>query len=207
MTVGPLPSSDRSTHLRIVSLPQTFQSKALIPAQPDALWRIDSGVVRTLTWEEDGQVITLGFWGKGDVVGQPLSRKTPYQMECLTPVQVHELQSAEDYLQHALLLHAWRSEKLLSILHQSSVTERLQQLLEWLADQFGYPTPYGTLLKLALTHQDFADTIGATRVTITRLFKRLEKAGQLERFANGQTVRKYPQFGKLPRQSLLLKLL
>jgi len=207
MTGRPLPWGDRSTHLRVVSLPRTFQNKALIPPQMDTLWCIDTGVVRTVTWEEDGRVITLGFWGKGDVVGQPLSRKHPYQMECITPVQVHELQSPELYLQHALLVHAWRSEQLLSILHQPSTTERLLHLLEWLGDQFGQPTPHGTLLKLSLTHQDLADTISATRITVTRLLKRLEAEGKLERFVHNQTERKYPQFGKLPRQSLLLKML
>lgn len=125
--------------------------------------------------------MTLGFWGKGDIVGHPLSRMKPYQVECLTTVQISELPPESGYLQKALLTHVWKSEELLRIIHQSSIADRLLHLLLWLADQFGRPVISGTLLELRLTHQDLADTIGSTRVSVTRLLGQMEREGKIER--------------------------
>lgn len=158
-----------------------FKCKDLLPLKPETLWKIETGVVRSFTWDEEGRSVTLGFWGEGDVVGQPLSRMLPYQLECLTAVRVIDVRPEHDDLQQALLVHAWKSEALLKIIHQSSVLNRLLQLLEWLAGQFGQSIPQGTVLNLRLTHQDIADTIGATRVTVTRLLKQLEREGKIQR--------------------------
>ncbi|NEQ21593.1 MAG: Crp/Fnr family transcriptional regulator [Microcoleus sp. SIO2G3] len=152
-----------------------------MPLEPDTLWKIELGVVRSFTWDEEGRTVTLGFWGKGDVVGHLLSRMKPYQVECLTTVQISELSPENSYLQHALLVHAWRSEELLTIVHQPSIADRLVQLLLWLSNQFGQPVASGTLLELRLTHQDLADTIGSTRVTVTRLLNEMEREGKIER--------------------------
>lgn len=64
-----------------------FKRHDLIPLRKSLLWQIDSGVVRTLTWDEERAIATLGFWGSRDVVGQPLSQIDPYQIECLTSVE------------------------------------------------------------------------------------------------------------------------
>ncbi|WP_216351391.1 Crp/Fnr family transcriptional regulator [Leptolyngbya sp. 'hensonii'] len=148
----------------------------------DTLWKIESGVVRSLTWDAEGRTVTLGFWGKGDVVGHPLSRMNPYQVECLTTVQISEFAPENSYLQHALLVHAWKSEELLKIIHQPSISDRLFHLLLWLSEQFGKPVISGTLLELRLTHQDLADTIGSTRVSVTRLLGQMQREGKIERW-------------------------
>ncbi|TVQ11438.1 MAG: Crp/Fnr family transcriptional regulator, partial [Leptolyngbya sp. DLM2.Bin27] len=62
---------------------------------------------------------------------------------------------------------------------QGQVPQRLQQLLGWLALKFGRPTEQGRLIQLRLTHQDMADAIGTTRVTVTRLMQELERNGQI----------------------------
>jgi CRP-like cAMP-binding protein len=71
---------------------QVFSHRDLIPLQPNSLWRIERGVVRPLTWTETGTPVTLGYWGAGDVVGQPLSRISLYQIECLTSAEVSTTQ-------------------------------------------------------------------------------------------------------------------
>jgi CRP-like cAMP-binding protein len=169
------------TRLRVVYPQQAFNCKDLMPLRSDCIWKIEQGVVRTLTWNEQGKPITLGFWGKGDVVGQPLSRLEPYQVVCLTPVQASQLPLESYFLPQALLIHAWKSEELLSILHQPSVCERLLRLLEWLSRYFGQTIPQGTLLNLRLTHQDIAETISTSRVSVTRLINQLEREGTIVR--------------------------
>jgi CRP-like cAMP-binding protein len=172
---------DHSPPLRVVYSQSSFRCKEILPLRAETLWRIESGVVRSFTWDDEGRMVTLGFWGKGDVVGTPLCRLKPYQVECLTNVQLSELLPESHCLQQALLTHIWKSEELLQIIHHPSISRRLFNLLKWLADQFGKPVRSGVLLDLRLTHQDLADTIGSTRVSVTRLLGRMEQQGRIVR--------------------------
>src|SRR5689334_22869374 len=105
-----------------------FTRREVIPPRNDVLWRIEHGAVRTLTWGEDGTFITLGYWGLGDLIGYPLSRIKPYQIECLTGVEVSVVPA---HLWHqdvdALLSHIQQAEDLLSIVHRKPISLRLWQ--------------------------------------------------------------------------------
>ena len=161
---------------------RTFHRRDAIALQPNILWRIERGVVRTLTWSESGTTTVLGYWGSGDVVGQALSRVQPYQIECVTGVAASYIPSHEcDKVLEAIFCHTQQTEELLSIVRQESVYLRLRQLLTWLAGKFGHPVEQGQSLDLQLTHQDLADTIGATRVTVTRLLAQFEHSGIIHR--------------------------
>lgn len=161
---------------------RSFSYRDLIPLQTDALWHITWGKVRTLTWNEEGTPTTLGYWGPGDVVGQPLSRIQPYQVECLTSVEVELIPS---HLCHqaleAIFLHSQQTEELLNIVRNERVHCRLRQLLVWLSGKFGRRVEAGLLIDLRLTHQAIAEAIGTTRVTVTRLLNEFEQEGAIGR--------------------------
>ncbi len=114
-------------------------------------------------------------------MGQPLSRIQPYQMECLTAVRVSErrLHYGLPYELQDWLSYAQRHEELLSILHCRQAPQRLLQLLEWLSQRFGRTVKQGQLIDLRLTHQELVETIGTTRVTVTRLLRQLEQEGRI----------------------------
>jgi CRP-like cAMP-binding protein len=121
----------------------------------------------------------LGFWGAGDVIGQYLSCIQPYQVECLTEVKVHSLLPSECWnLNQVMLSHIQQMQELLRI-RSGQIKERLRQFLGWMAHKFGRETDQGQLIELRLTHQDMADVIGTTRVTVTRLLNQLEQAGEI----------------------------
>ena len=67
---------------------KTFTCRQLLPVPSKGLLRIERGAVRTMTRNEQGTPITLGYWGVGDVLGQPLSGVQPYQIECKTHVDI-----------------------------------------------------------------------------------------------------------------------
>jgi CRP-like cAMP-binding protein len=138
-TSAPLIVSRFPLHQRL------FNRRDFISPRSDVLYRIDRGVVRTLTWDESGTCITLGYWGPGDVVGHALSRLDPFQIECLTSVEV-SLLPPELWHQafDVLLLHIQHSEELLTIVHRKPVSLRLWQFLVWLGQKFG---PTMNLLK------------------------------------------------------------
>jgi CRP-like cAMP-binding protein len=162
--------------------PRLFTRKEVIPHNQEALWRIERGVVRTLTWSEDGTFITLGYWGAGDLIGYPLSKINPYQIECLTSVEAIAI---PPHLWHQytndLFAHIQSSEELLSIVHRKPVALRLWQFLVWLSEKFGRDLEQGRLIELYITHQEIAEVLNTTRVTVTRLLQQFESEGALSR--------------------------
>ncbi|MBX9254130.1 Crp/Fnr family transcriptional regulator [Desmonostoc muscorum CCALA 125] len=175
----PTPNSSRLSNNSAVegqASQYLFTRREVIPLRNDVLWRIEHGAVRTLTWGEDGTFITLGYWGLGDLIGYPLSRIRPYQIECLTAVEVSIVPA---HLWHqdvdALLSHIQQTEDLLSIVHRKPISLRLWQFLVWLSEKFGRDIDKGKLIDLNITHQDIAEVLNTTRVTVTRLLQQFEE--------------------------------
>lgn len=159
-----------------------FTRRERIPPRNDVLWRIERGAVRTLTWSEEGTFITLGYWGSGDLIGSPLSKVQPYQIECLTNVEVSIVPPHLWYQDvNALLSHIQQAEELLSIVHCKPMSLRLWQFLVWLSRKFGREVEQGKLIDLNATHQEMAEVLNTTRVTVTRLLQQFEEEGMLLR--------------------------
>ena len=59
------------------------------------------------------------------------------------------------------------------------VEERLRAFLDLLAADYGQPVEAGIRVGVRLTHQDLANALGSTRVTITRLLGQLRDEGWL----------------------------
>lgn len=189
MSVIPLPTQPPAL------LHQSFAYRDLLPLNRNCLWQIEAGVVRTLTWRDDGTMTTLGLWGPGDVAGRSLSQANPYQIECLTPVKAvplpqHQWHEATD----AMILHIQRSEELMTILHCRQAELSLLHLFTWLAKRFGRAVEQGQQIDLRLTHQDIADLIGLTRVTVTRLVNEFEKQGMIQRIQRQFIILQHDQW-------------
>jgi CRP-like cAMP-binding protein len=159
-----------------------FTRREIIPDRNDVLWKIERGAVRTLTWSEDGAFITLGYWGKGDLIGYPLSTVKPYQIECLTSVEATIIPPHLWYQDvNALVVHIQQAEELLSIVHRKPIYLRLWQFLVWLSDKFGRDVEQGKLIDLNITHQEISEVLNTTRVTVTRLLQQFEEEKKLIR--------------------------
>ena len=159
-----------------------YKRREMLPRRQNFIWKIESGVVRSLTWTEDGQVICSGLWADGDVIGSDLSNLYPYEMECLTDVQLTEVPRSQwgDYVD-AIIRHSQTNEFLLKISHCRAKDDALRQLLGWLTNRFGEDDRCGRFIGLQLTHQELAELIGSTRVTVTRIINDLEKIGLVSR--------------------------
>ncbi|HBB32183.1 MAG TPA: Crp/Fnr family transcriptional regulator [Cyanobacteria bacterium UBA8803] len=171
------------------STQKIFARRSFLPLKNDSLWLIKTGVVRTITFEEDGTSRTLGLWGNGDIVGKALSLSCSYQIECLTRVTTTLLpQHSWHQATEAMMRHIQHYGKLIEILQTRQGESSLFQLLVWLSNRFGQPVEQGQLIDLGLTHQDIADIIGLTRVTVTRMLNTLEKQGIIERLPGKSIV-------------------
>jgi CRP-like cAMP-binding protein len=159
-----------------------FEKGIVLPIKRYPLWQIQRGIVRTSTCLEDGTMVILGLWGPDDLVGASLTKVKPYQVECLTQVKAVPLSLADSpKLTEMLLAHIQQTEELTVIRSYRRIELMLLKLLGWFAQKFGCAAKTGQLIDLRLTHQDLADMLGATRVTITRALGQLEQQGLIER--------------------------
>jgi CRP-like cAMP-binding protein len=155
--------------------PSIFNRREQMPVHDELLWQILEGQVRTLTWDDEGNLTTLGIWGPTDFLGQPFSIVSPYQIECLTSVKaIRRSMPAAPETMSILLNNIQQTEKLMSILQVKSMGDRIYKILDWLSERFGRAYPLGKTVGLGLTHQQIADLAGTTRVTVTRLLQILE---------------------------------
>lgn len=163
---------------------QIFTRRAFLPEQSNSLWQIETGFVRTFTYLEDGTTVALGLWGPGDIVGRALSQLQPYQMECLTKVEATVL-PLEDWHQstETLLAHIQQAQELMVIRSHKKVETMLIKLLAWLSKKFGSEVEKGRLIDMRLTHEDLAEMLGSTRVTITRILGQFEQEGLIDRLS------------------------
>ncbi len=161
---------------------QTFTCRQLVPVPSKGLLRIERGAVRTVTWNEQGTPITLGYWGVGDVLGQPPSGVQPYQIECKTHVEISYIPANLcDRSLDEILAHVRQNQAFFCIVRSESLRSRLLQLLIWLGQKFGREVAQGLLIDLRLTHQEISEALGITRITVTRLMARLEEEGFIAR--------------------------
>lgn len=162
----------------------TFQTGEKLPSRPHSLWKIESGLVKITTYSEEGDLIVLGLWGKGDVVGQIFGKVDPYDIVSITKVQATPIPfEPSPELTQILLAHLEQMQELALIRSYKTVDLMLIKLLAWLGKKFGKETKQGNLIDLRLTHQDLADILGSTRVTITKYLNQLEQQGYIEKLS------------------------
>jgi CRP-like cAMP-binding protein len=161
---------------------QQFSPRSLLPLRQNSLWKIETGVVRTITWLDDDTIAATGLWGPGDIVGKALSKMEPYQLECLTKVEVSLMPVSRLHQEtEALLNHMQQIEEFSLIRSYRKIDAMVIKLLSWLAKKFGREVETGHLIDLRLTHQDIAEMLGTTRVTITRTLSQFEQQGLIHR--------------------------
>lgn len=132
-------TSKSEIHVLTLNPVKFFTRRSLIPEEIDSLWKIETGFVRTFTYLEDGTTVALGIWGHGDVVGQPLSKLDPYQIECLTPVTATMVSLINwDLMTDILLSHIQQAEELTVIRGYKRVEMMLVKLLMWLSKKIWF---------------------------------------------------------------------
>lgn len=164
-----------------------FRSGQTIPMRSDEIWIACRGVVVLNTLYPTGDEALLGVVTPSMPFGLPLTWISPYQAIALMDADLLCLPLAEieksPALCQGLFRHLGRrlqqAEAFLALSGCRRVEERLKQLLILLQHEVGQPTPGGTRLNIRLTHQQIANAIGTTRVTVTRLLGQLKQEGWL----------------------------
>ena len=192
----PQPNNILSSELLRFPKEASFAKGEHLPNSSKWAWLIKTGVIKTYTWNQAGNAIILGYWGRGELVGSPLSVISPYLIQCRTAVEVQRVLKEEwSHWGKCLSHHCQESEKLLYINRMEPLQERLRLFLLWLASKFGRPVEAGWHIDFKLTHQELAEAVGGSRVSVTRLLSELEKKAEIERWPGRSIVVKNTALG------------
>lgn len=158
-----------------------------IALQSDEVLVVCRGIVQLGTLYDSGDESLLGLACPSMPFGMPLTLIRPYQAQALTDVDVMRLKLHEIEQSPELAVGIFRqttrriqqAEAMLALVGHRRVEDRLRHFLLLLKQQVGSPVGHGTRLTVRLTHQQLANAIGTTRVTVTRLLSQLREEGWL----------------------------
>jgi CRP-like cAMP-binding protein len=158
-----------------------------IPLVSQGVWQVCQGIVQLSTLCQNGEEVWLGWAEPSTFFGQWFSLLQTYQATALCDVQLIWFSLAEinasPRLAQTLLPQMVRrqrqTEALLAISGQRRVEDRLQHLLLLMKREIGESVAEGTRIGVRLTHQNLANAIGTTRVTVTRLLSKLKNEGAI----------------------------
>lgn len=156
----------------------------------DGIWVVESGRVRTFYVGSNGREMTLAYWPPGHFVGGPEVFGGGHHVWSADVVEDCVLlfipgavlrQLVVDRPQVALAVIDGLVAKgkcysaLVQMLGTKSVAERLRLLLRTMAEAHGRKTPDGQEIERAITHEQFAMMVGATRQWVSVSLERMQK--------------------------------
>lgn len=133
-----------------------------------------------------GPGATLDPWQAGEGPAAPTgwTAMTPVRLAAITPALLQEAARFPGVLAALVRrLGSWTEHVcgLLTVATLPRVEDRIDALLRLMADRWGHVTPEGTVLELALTHEQLGELIGARRPTVTLGLAQLEAQGKVQR--------------------------
>jgi CRP-like cAMP-binding protein len=168
---------------------QPYKSGQSIRMLPNEILVVCRGVVQIGTLYDSGDEALLGLACPSMPFGLPLASIRPYQAAALTDVDLMRLTLAEveqspelaQSLFRQLTRRLQQTESILAMIGYRRVEDRLRHLLLLLKEELGVlvggANAGNTRLSVRLTHQQLANAIGTTRVTVTRLLSQLQEEG------------------------------
>lgn len=158
-----------------------------IPLVSQGIWQVCQGIVQLSTLCHNGEEVWLGWAEPSVFFGQWFSLLPIYQATALSDVyltwfsltEINSSPKLSQIILPQLVRRMRQTEALLAISGQRRVEDRLQHLLVLMKREIGQSVPEGTRLSIRLTHQNLANAIGTTRVTVTRLLSKLKSEGAI----------------------------
>ncbi|PSF39544.1 hypothetical protein C7H19_01775 [Aphanothece hegewaldii CCALA 016] len=162
-----------------------YDKNEQIPLVNEGIWQVYRGTIQLSQLSASGEEILLGWAQQNAFFGLWFTHLDSYQAKALSEVYLKwysksEIESSLQLTQtvlHQVMGRMRQTEALLAIAGLKRVEERLQQLLKLLKQEMGQSIHEGTRLNVRLTHQNIANAISTTRVTVTRLLGDFQKQG------------------------------
>lgn len=157
---------------------QLYEKGDEIAVLDSGVWQVYRGVVQLSRVQPSGDEIILGWVAANGTFGNCFnSSPVPYRAVALSDVYARRY-SPQDIARYPLLARQLlaqfsdrliKAEQLLVIIAVRLVEDRLRQFLLMLKQEIGQNVNNGVRLQIRFTHQQLAEAICTTRVTITRI--------------------------------------
>ena len=165
-----------------------YQKGEEIPLIDSGFWRVYRGVIQLNRFNSSEREVVVGWVTPNHAFGNDINGTSSYSAIALTDIYLRHYQPqqvAGDTQLSRLLLselsyRLLKSEQMIAITSLRKVEDRLLSLLAMLKEEMGHPIGKGTRLTVRFTHQNIADSVCATRVTITRILGELQDRNLLE---------------------------
>ena len=180
---------------------------------PPAIYVVEAGAVALTVTGRSGNRVVLGILGPGDVFGEqaltggvdakPAGEPRPLLPEVralllsrfvVVPVEEpgepnHDDRDLWPWLAVALVRRVDEAHRTVARSLSLRLGERTLGLLSMLAHRWGRPSGQGTAIRFPLTQEDLAAMLGATRESVNRVVRGLERAGAITRSGRSYAVR------------------
>ena len=149
------------------------------------VWQVYKGVIQLSRISHDGKEVVLGWGTSNTAFGSWLDGSPNYRAVALSDVYVKWYEPKDidrsPSLARSLLAQfsdrLIKSEQLLAIAAIRKIEDRLWQLLLMLQKVMGQNVNHGVRLQIRFTHQQLAEIICTTRVTVTRILGDFQNRG------------------------------
>jgi CRP/FNR family cyclic AMP-dependent transcriptional regulator len=155
-----------------------------------AVWRIDSGLLSLDVVDPDGRSFLVDLVGPGDTLGVADGVGAPWTATAWRPTRLVELTGQAAAA--AVAAQTTRVTWIAAGLAWFGVADRIRGRLTDLADRLGRPVPGGVQLPCALTQDELASMVGASRETVNRALMAMIRDGTLEVRGRGRYVVRAP---------------
>ena len=156
-----------------------------IPLLEQGIWQVKRGVVQLSHFNPQREETLLGWSQENNFFGLRWTCLETFQAKALSDVYLQWYSLIEIEQNHLLaqnilsqlIIRVQQTEKLLAIAGLKTVKSRLKELLVLLSEYLGEKRESSIRIRVRLTHQNLADAIHTTRVTVTRLLRDWQKQG------------------------------
>jgi CRP/FNR family cyclic AMP-dependent transcriptional regulator len=155
-----------------------------------AVWRIETGLLSLDLVDADGRAFFVDLVGPGDTLGVPEGVAAPWTATAWRPTRLLELEGAA--AADALAAQTARAASIASGFAWFGVHERVRRRLDDIAGRLGRPVPGGRQLPCALTQEELASMVGASRETVNRTLMSMIREGLVEVRGRGRYVVRTP---------------
>ncbi|MBX3075892.1 Crp/Fnr family transcriptional regulator [Candidatus Obscuribacterales bacterium] len=185
------------------------------PGTPcQAIYFIEKGRVRVTRLSPEGKTVILALLGPGELIGEAaweLGEHDSYA-ETLEESRIYQIsrEAFQNYIREnpefglrlieILGVRLKQAQARIEDLVFRQVPSRVARLLLTLAESHGRVTPSGIRVEFPLTHQEIADMVGSSRVTVTQILNKFRSSQWIEIESKRVTIHNMDALEELVRQ-------
>jgi CRP/FNR family transcriptional regulator len=185
------------------------------PGTPcQAIFFIEKGRVRVTRLSPEGKTVILALLGPGELIGEAAWELGEHDSYAETLEESRIFQISREAFQNYIRENPEFGLRLIEILGVRlkqaqariedlvfrQVPSRVARLLLTLAESHGRVTPSGIRVEFPLTHQEIADMVGSSRVTVTQILNKFRSSQWIDIESKRVTIHNMDALEELVRQ-------